>query len=341
MAFFESRGLPLKTERGNRVFPVSDKAADVERTLESAVRDFGAEIRTGRAERLILEDGAVKGVLCEDGTEYRAGAVILACGGRSYPLTGSTGDGYALAAQAGHKIVPPVPSLIPILTEESDPKEMQGLSLKNVTLTVSKKGKPVYEELGELLFTHFGLSGPLVLSASAHMAGKKPAGDCGEKFYASMLKGEGYSLSIDWKPGLSEEQLDRRLLRDFAKYQNKDVINSLGELLPRKSIPVILRRAGIPFETKVNSITKEQRHALLNALKRFTLTPVGFRPIEEAIITSGGVDVKQVNPRNMESKLCQGLYFAGEMLDVDGYTGGFNLQIAFATGYLAGQSAAR
>lgn len=341
IAFFESRGLPMKTERGNRVFPVSDKAADVERVLETAVRDFGAEVRTGRAERLLLEDGAVKGVLCEDGTEYRANAVILACGGKSYPLTGSTGDGYALAAQAGHKIVPPVPSLIPILTEESDPKEMQGLSLKNVTLTVSKKGKPVYEELGELLFTHFGLSGPLVLSASAHMAGKKPAGDCGEKFYASMLKGEGYSLSIDWKPGLTEEQLDRRLLRDFAKYQNKDVINSLGELLPRKSIPVILRRAGIPFETKVNSITKEQRHALLSALKGFTLTPVGFRPIEEAIITSGGVDVKQVNPRNMESKLCQGLYFAGEMLDVDGYTGGFNLQIAFSTGYLAGQSAAR
>lgn len=340
MEFFESRGLPLKTERGNRVFPVSDKAADVERTLETAMRELGVDVRTARAKTLILEDSAVKGVLCEDGTEYHAKAIILACGGKSYPLTGSSGDGYTLAAQAGHKIIPPVPSLIPIVTAETDPKEMQGLSLKNVTLTVSKKGKTVFEELGELLFTHFGLSGPLVLSASSHMAGKKPSGDCGEKFYASMLEGEGYSMSIDWKPGLSEEQLDRRLLRDFAKYQNKDIINSLGELLPRKSIPVILHRAETPFETKVNSITREQRHALLNCLKNFTLTPVGFRPIEEAIITAGGVDVRQVNPQNMESKLTKGLYFAGEMLDVDGYTGGFNLQIAFSTGYLAGQQAA-
>ncbi len=340
MEFFESRGVPLKTERGNRVFPVSDRAADIERALEAALRELGVQVREGRAEALLLEDGAVRGVRCEGGKELRAAAVLAACGGKSYPLTGSDGGGYALAAQAGHRIVPPVPSLIPILTEEHDPREMQGLSLKNVTLSVFRNGKPVFSELGELLFTHFGVSGPLVLSASAHMEGKKPEGSCGEAFYASMLKGRGYRLSIDWKPGLTAEQLDRRLLRDFAKYQNKDVINSLGELLPRKSIPVLLRRAGIPFETKVNSLTREQRRAFAACLKDYSLTPAGFRPIEEAIVTSGGVDVKEVNPQSMESKLAKGLYFAGELLDVDGYTGGFNLQIAFSTGWLAGRCAA-
>ncbi|MGI5893782.1 MAG: NAD(P)/FAD-dependent oxidoreductase [Candidatus Merdivicinus sp.] len=338
--FFESRGLPLKTERGNRVFPESDKAADVARILENGLKIPGITVRTGRATQLLFgEDGTVNGVKCEDGSEQRASAVILACGGKSYPLTGSTGDGYLLAEQAGHSIIPPVPSLIPILTKEKEPREMQGLSLKNVTLSVAKKGKIIYEELGELLFTHFGLSGPLVLSASAHMEGKKPTDKAGESFYASMLEGCGYSLAIDWKPGLTPEQLDRRLLRDFAKYQNKDIINSLGELLPRKSIPVLLKRAGIPFETKVNAITKEQRHALLDTLKHYTLTPTGFRPIEEAIITSGGIDTRQVNPKTMESKLVKGLFFAGEILDVDGYTGGFNLQIAFSTGVLAGENA--
>lgn len=337
--FFESRGLSLKTERGNRVFPESDKAGDVARVLENGLNRPEIMVRTGRAVRLLLEEGnVISGVECEDGMQYQAPAALIACGGKSYPLTGSTGDGYELARQAGHEIVPPVPSLIPILTAEKDPKEMQGLSLKNVTLTVTRRGKPVFEELGELLFTHFGVSGPLVLSASAHMQGKKPEKEAGEAFFASMLQGQGYRLSIDWKPGLSEEQLDRRLLRDFAKYQNKDIINSLGELLPRKSIPVLLKRAGIPFETKVNAVTKEQRRSLLETLKAYTLTPTGFRPIEEAIITSGGVDVRQVNPKTMESKLCKGLYFAGEVLDVDGYTGGFNLQIAFATGVLAGES---
>lgn len=334
MEFFESRGLPLKTERGNRVFPVSDRAADVAAVLEKGLRDPNIAVKTGRAVELLLEDGRVLGVRCEDGTEYRAGAVLLATGGKSYPLTGSTGDGYALAEQAGHRIVPLAPSLIPVVTAEKDPREMQGLSLKNVTLTVTRNGKPVFSELGELLFTHFGVSGPLVLSASAHMAGEAPEAQT-EGAYASMLRGKDYRMAIDWKPGLTPEQLDKRLLRDFGKCQNKDIINSLGELLPRKSIPVMLRRAGIPFETKVNAMTREQRRSLLEALKGFELTPVGFRPIEEAIVTSGGVDVREVNPKTMESKKVSGLYFAGEVLDVDGYTGGFNLQIAFSTGYLA------
>lgn len=334
MEFFESRGLPLKTERGNRVFPVSDRAADVAAVLEKGLRNPNVTVRTGRAAELLLEDGRVLGGRCEDGTEYRAGAVLLATGGKSYPLTGSTGDGYALAEQAGHRIVPLAPSLIPVVTAEKDPREMQGLSLKNVTLTVTRNGKPVFSELGELLFTHFGVSGPLVLSASAHMAGEAPEAQT-EGAYASMLRGKDYRMAIDWKPGLTPEQLDKRLLRDFGKCQNKDIINSLGELLPRKSIPVMLRRAGIPFETKVNAMTREQRRSLLEALKGFELTPVGFRPIEEAIVTSGGVDVREVNPKTMESKKVSGLYFAGEVLDVDGYTGGFNLQIAFSTGYLA------
>ena len=339
IAFFESRGLPLKTERGSRVFPQSDRASDVLGVLERALRELNVPVVNARVSSLLIdeEQKTVLGVRCGDGREFRAAATLLACGGMSYPQTGSTGDGYALAAQAGHRIIPPVPSLIPILTEEKEPREMQGLSLKNVTLTVYRGEKPVFSELGELLFTHFGVSGPLVLSASAHMEGQKPEGPCSAAFCASMLKGKGYRLSIDWKPGLSEEQLDRRLLRDFSKFQNKDAVNSLGELLPRKAIPVLLRRAGIPLEEKVNRITKEQRRSLLETLKGYALTPVGFRPIEEAIITSGGVDVREVNPKTMASKLASGLYFAGELLDVDGYTGGFNLQIAFATGVLAGE----
>lgn len=338
MAFFESRGLPLKTERGGRVFPVSDKAANVLAVLEKELSQLKVQKAEGRAARLLLEGGRLRGVACEDGKEYLAPTVIVATGGKSYPQTGSTGDGYLLAAQAGHRIVPPVPSLVPIVTEERDPRDMQGLSLKNVTLTLTQNGRTVFSDLGELLFTHFGVSGPLALSASAHLIGSAPEGELGEKFYASMLKRRGYRLTIDWKPGLTPEQLDRRLLRDFAGSQNRDIINSLGELLPRKSIPVLLKRAGIPYEQKVNSLTRDQRQSLLGTLKGFPLTPAGFRPIEEAIVTSGGIDVGQVDPKTMESKLLPGLYFAGEVLDVDGYTGGFNLQIAFATGRAAGES---
>lgn len=319
ISFFESLGVPVKTERGNRVFPQSDRAYDVAAALEQELRRLKVEVRTERALRLLLEDGRVTGVRCESGVEYLAPSVLIATGGKSYPLTGSTGDGYELAKQAGHSVVPPVSSLIPILTEEKDVKEMQGLSLKNVTLTVSERGKPIYSELGEMLFTHFGVSGPLILSASAHM--REPD------------KGR-YLMEIDLKPGLTEEQLDKRLLRDFSQNLNRDIINSLGALLPRKMIPVVLKRSGIPFETKIHEVTKEQRQTLLRAVKAFSLHPTGFRPIEEAIITSGGVDVKEVNPKTMESKLLEGLFFAGEVLDVDGYTGGFNLQIAFATAHL-------
>lgn len=320
IAFFESLGVPVKTERGNRVFPQSDRAYDVANALERELRRLKVEVRTERALRLLLEDGRITGVRCESGAEYFSSSVLIATGGKSYPLTGSTGDGYELAKQAGHSIVPLAPSLIPVLTEEKDVKDMQGLSLKNVTLTVSQNGKPIYSELGEMLFTHFGVSGPLVLSASAHM--REP-----DK--------HRYRMEIDLKPGLTEEQLDKRLLRDFSQNLNRDIINSLGALLPRKMIPVVLKRSGIPFETKIHEITKEQRQSFLHAIKAFPLHPIGFRPIEEAIITSGGVDVKEVNPKTMESKLLEGLFFAGEVLDVDGYTGGFNLQIAFATAHLA------
>lgn len=320
ISFFENLGVPVKTERGNRVFPQSDRASDVANALERELRRLKVEVRTERVLKLLLDENHITGVQCESGSEYFSSSVLIATGGKSYPLTGSTGDGYELAKQAGHSVVPPVPSLIPILTKEADVKEMQGLSLKNVTLTVSKEGKPVYSELGEMLFTHFGVSGPLVLSASAHMreADKRQ-----------------YLMEIDLKPGLTEEQLDKRLLRDFSQNLNRDIINSLNALLPRKMIPVVLRRSGIPFETKIHEITKVERQTLLHAIKAFSLHPTDFRPIEEAIITSGGVDVKEVNPKTMESKLTKGLFFAGEVLDVDGYTGGFNLQIAFATAHLA------
>ena len=320
ISFFENLGVPVKTERGNRVFPQSDRASDVANALERELRRLKVEVRTERVLKLLLDENHITGVQCESGSEYFSSSVLIATGGKSYPLTGSTGDGYELAKQAGHSVVPPVPSLIPILTKEADVKEMQGLSLKNVTLTVSKEGKPVYSELGEMLFTHFGVSGPLVLSASAHMreADKRQ-----------------YLMEIDLKPGLTEEQLDKRLLRDFSQNLNRDIINSLNALLPRKMIPVVLRRSGIPFETKIHEITKVERQTLLHAIKAFSLHPTDFRPNEEAIITRGGVDVKEVNPKTMESKLTKGLFFAGEVLDVDGYTGGFNLQIAFATAHLA------
>lgn len=321
--FFESAGVPLKTERGNRVFPVSDQAGDIRAALMREMKKAGVRLEKGMAVQLIIEDGVAAGLVCENGKEYRARAVLLCCGGASYPITGSDGNGYKLARQAGHTIVPPSASLIPVLTAEKDPRDMMGLSLRNVTLRVTEDGKEIFSELGEMLFTHFGVSGPLVLSASAHIRslGKKK-----------------YQMILDLKPGLSEEQLDKRLLRDFSENLNRDAINSLGALLPRKMIPVVLRRAGIPFSTKVRDLTREQRQALLHTVKNFTLTPTGFRPVEEAIVTRGGVNIKEVDPKTMQSKLCPGLYFAGEILDVDGYTGGFNLQIAFSTAFVAAES---
>ena len=325
MEFFEALGVPLKTERGNRVFPVSDRSVDIVDALSRYLRDGGVELLSGRCVALQLRDGAICGVKLETGSVISTGQVIVATGGMSYPTTGSTGDGYLLAKQAGHTVCPPAPSLIPIITNEPWCKDLMGLSLKNVTLTLTNRaGKVLFHELGEMLFTHFGVSGPLVLSASCHMD-------------AAHL--DDYTLAIDLKPGISTEQLDARLLRDFGKNLNRDFLNSLSELLPRKLIPVAVQLSGIPGDQKVNQITREQRHALVELLKHLCITPKAFRPIEEAIVTSGGVSVKEVNPKTMESKLVKGLYFAGEVLDVDAYTGGFNLQIAFSTGALAGESA--
>ena len=325
IAYFENSGLSLKTERGNRVFPVSDRAADVSRVLEENIRQAGVRIAEERASEILTEAGDVCGVRCESGEIYHAPAVILATGGKSYPGTGSAGDGYAMAQELGHRIIPLKPSLIPIVTEEDWCRKSQGLSLKNVTLSVTdqKRKKVIFSELGEMLFTHFGVSGPVVLSASSHIREPEP---------------ERYKLEIDLKPGLTDQQLDVRILRDFAEQANKDFGNSLGALLPRKIIPVIVRLSGIPYEQKVNQITREMRGDLCRLLKHLSLTVAGFRPIEEAIVTSGGVDVKEVNPKTMESKKVAGLFFAGEILDVDAYTGGFNLQIAFSTGYTAGLS---
>ena len=333
MGFFEECGVPLKVERGERVFPVSDHSSDIVNALVQKAKDSGCRfLYNCRIKELLLEqtdDGqTVRGALTEGGEKILADAVIVATGGKSYPATGSTGDGYQLARQAGHRVTPLRPSLIPLVCKEKYCRDMMGLSLKNVTLRVvdTQSSKEVFSELGEMLFTHFGVSGPLVLSASCHMQPDKNG---------SL---ERYRLYIDWKPALSIQQLDALILRDFEQFINKDFINSLGQLLPRKAIQPVAKLSGIPFETKINQITREQRLGLVELIKAIPITPVAFRPIEEAIVTAGGVDVAQINPKTMESKLVSGLYFAGELLDVDGYTGGFNLQIAFSTGYAAGQA---
>lgn len=324
MELIEAHGTPLKTERGRRVFPVSDRSGDVLSALLRYAQ--GAEIRYGHVSSLLTENGAVTGLKIGENT-LPFDAVILATGGLSYPLTGSDGSGYTLAQQAGHTIVPPVASLVPLESSSPDCAEMQGLSLRNVRIALhAPDGKGVYDDFGEMLFTHFGVSGPTVLGASAHLK----AGDI-----------SGYILSVDLKPALDDTQLDRRLLSDFAKYANRDFSNALCDLLPQKMIPVIIRRCGIPPHKKVNEITKTERQSLLHLLKHFTIPLSRRRPIEEAIITRGGVNVKEINPKTMESKLLKDLWFAGEIMDVDAYTGGFNLQIAFSTGYLAGKSAAK
>ncbi len=325
MAFFESAGVPLKTERGARDFPQSDKASDIREALMREMKKAGVTLMTGKADELLTEEGRVTGVRFSDGRTEQVNAVLLATGGASYPTTGSDGNGYRLAQSVGHTVVPPTPSLIPIVTAEKDPRDMMGLSLRNVRLSLLENNREIFSELGEMLFTHFGVSGPLVLSASAHILalGKKK-----------------YQLSIDLKPGLTPEQLDKRLLRDFSENLNRDAINAFGALLPRKMIPVALKRAGIPYDQKVREITREERETLLHTLKHFTLTVSSFRPVEEAIVTRGGVSIKEVDPKTMESKKCKGLYLAGEILDVDGYTGGFNLQIAFATACAAAEAVA-
>ena len=324
MDFFENRGVPLKTERGNRVFPCSDKAMDINDAMVTWCKENGVSFVTERAaERIVVGDGGVRAVIA-GGKEYECAACILAAGGSSYPVTGSNGDGFRLAADVGHTITPISPSLVPMETAENDCAAMQGLALKNIAITVlNDAGRTVYTDFGELLFTHFGLSGPVILSASSHMR-----------------RAAGHVVSIDLKPALSAEQLDARVQRDFAQNINRDLSNALFGLLPRSMAPVIIRSSGIPPETKVNQISREQRLALVALLKDYRLTVTKLRPIEEAIVTSGGVSVKEIEPKTMRSKLVGGLYFAGEVIDVDAHTGGFNLQIALSTGYSAGASAA-
>lgn len=324
--FFESRGVELKTERGNRVFPVSDNAVDIVDALVGYAKER-ARFINGRATNLIVENGEVKGVETEDGETIFADKIIIATGGLSYPGTGSTGDGYKLAKQAGHKITELVPSLVPLEIHEGFCSDLMGLSLRNTAIKVvdTESGKTIYTDFGEMLFTHFGVSGPMILSASAHMRN---------------MKSGKYKILIDLKPALTHEQLDARILRDFSENTNKNFINALNSLLPKKLVPVIVKLSGISLSTKVNQITKEQRKNLVDLLKGMSITVTGFRPVAEAIITSGGVDISQINPKTMESKLVKGLYFAGEVIDTDAYTGGFNLQIAFSTGRLAGISAA-
>lgn len=321
MEFFESRGVPLKTERGNRVFPQSDRAADIADCLKKAAASAGARVSAGRVKEILTENGAVRGTRLYDSREIICRAAIIATGGLSYPKTGSTGDGFGIAASLGHTVTPAYPSLVPLECAGGDCAELQGLSLRNATLSLVVEGKTVYEELGELMFTHFGVSGPLALTASAYLAGKNPG---------------GAKLVIDLKPALDEKALDKRLLRDFSESLNREFKNSLGALLPQKLIPVIVRRSGVDPEKKINAVTARERASLLGSLKRFTLEVTRTRPTDEAIVTAGGVSTKEIDPKTMQSKIIKNLHFAGEVIDADGFTGGFNLGIAFATGHAAG-----
>ena len=329
MDFFREMGCPLKVERGNRVFPVSDHASDVIRALERQLEKTGVILHLGtEVKDIIYRDNKVEGVVLKNGKEEKAGAVIVATGGLSYPSTGSTGEGYAMALHGGHRIVPTRPSLVPFTIRGDYPKRLQGLSLKNVGLSLflGEKGKAVYEGFGEMLFTHFGVSGPLVLSASSYFDGKWEDSMC--------------YLELDLKPALTEEQLDKRLLRDFSANQNKLFKNALGGLFPTRLVPVMIALSGIEQDKPVHEITREERKRFAFLIKHWRMEVTGTRGYEEAVITMGGVDVKEVNPSTMESRLVQGLYFAGEVLDLDALTGGFNLQIAWSTGYIAGENAA-
>lgn len=319
MSFFEELGVPLKTERGDRVFPVSDKAEDIVNAFSRELKRLGVEIVHKRVQSLIIEDGRCVGVTA-GGKDYRSGSVLVATGGKSYPNTGSTGDGYRLAESVGHTVTELKPSLVPLVSPDKYCAELMGLSLRNVTVKLCDGEKVIFTELGEMLFTHFGVSGPLILSASSHIRGMNP---------------NRYKLFIDLKPGLSSEQLDARIQRDFGENINRDFSNGIRKLLPAKLIPVIVKLSGIETERKINSVTKEERRKFGELIKAFPVRISGFRPIDEAIITSGGVSVKEIDPHTMESKKCGGLFFAGEVIDVDAYTGGFNLQIAFSTAYAA------
>jgi predicted Rossmann fold flavoprotein len=325
MDFLQSEGLEIKTERGGRVFPVSDDAKDVVTVLVKHAQKHGVKIRYNSAvESVEASGGAVRGVVLKNGEFIEADSVVLATGGASYPATGSTGDGYKMAKRLGHTVTELKPSLVPLLAAEEWVGALQGLSLKNVSITIfDKKKRKIYDDFGEMLFTHFGVSGPLILSASRHIM---------QYGYKDIF------LSIDLKPALSDETLDARIQRDFEKYSRKQFKNSLDDLLPQKLIPVIIQLSGIHGEKPVNQITRAERRKLVELLKGLTLEICGCRPISEAIVTAGGISTDEINPSTMESKLIKGLYFAGEIIDVDGYTGGFNLTIAFSTGYLAGAS---
>lgn len=323
IAMLEALGVKTKVERGGRVFPVSDNAKEVADALVRGAKGKNVKFITARAEKILTENGVVTGVAYEGG-RIECESVIIATGGKSYPLTGSDGSGYRLAEAAGHSIVTPKPSLIPLITKEKWTADLMGLSLKNVSLEILCGGKRVFSDFGEMLFTHFGISGPMVLSASAHIR------DIGDK---------EYTARIDLKPALDEKQLDLRILRDFTEAGKKHLINALDKLLPKALIPVIIEIAGVPPHKEVTALTRAERAAIVRTLKGLELTIVGTRPIEEAIITAGGVKCTEINPSTMESKLVKGLYFAGEVIDVDAYTGGYNLQIAFSTGHLAGENA--
>lgn len=324
--FFESLGVPLKTERGKRVFPVSDKAADVCSALEHKCRELGVTVIKKRVSAVLAENGCVAGIRAGD-REYAADAVIIATGGRSYPKTGSDGDGYKFAASLGHTVTRTEPSLVPIVCEGGLCRALQGLSLKNVSLRILDRGsgKTVYEDFGEMMFTHFGVTGPMILSASAMLRDVVPG---------------RYEMTVDLKPALDVKTLDARILSDFSRSANKNFENSLAALLPQKMIPVAVSLSGIDPYKKVNSVTREERARLVSVLKGIKLYPTGLRSVDEAIITRGGVSVKEIDPGTMQSKLVKGLFFAGEVIDVDAYTGGFNLQIAFSTAVLAGENAA-
>ena len=324
--FFEDYGVKLKVERGNRVFPVSDKAVDIVDALNRYITDMDVQRKTERVVGILSEENHIKGVLTEQGNEYLADAVIVATGGLSYPKTGSSGDGYRFAESVGHTVTDLRPSLSALVCREGICSECMGLSLKNVAIKVfdTKKKKDIYNDFGEMLFTHFGVSGPMILSASAHMR---------------YMEKERYEIYIDLKPALSHEKLDARILRDFADNSNKSISNVLALLLPKSLISPVLRLVHIKPSEKINQITKEMRKSIVDTIKSLRLTVMDFNDISEAIVTSGGIKISEINPKTMESKICKGLFFAGEVIDCDGYTGGFNLQIAFSTGHLAGVSA--
>ena len=333
ISFLKEQGLEVKEERGNRIFPVTDKSLDVLKCFTNKIKELNIEIKYNTSvKKIIVEENKVTGVKTNKG-ELKADKVILATGGKSYPLTGSTGDGYELAKELGHTVTKIKPSLVPLeIHDKNLCKELQGLSLRNINIQIKdiEKNKNIYEDFGEMLFTHFGVSGPTILSSSAHLVRYK---DIEEK-----MRKRKIILTIDFKPALTEEKLDNRILRDFEAQKNKQFKNSLDALLPQKLIPIIIEKSEINPNKKVNEVTKEERKKLVQMLKKFEIEIQKFRPIEEAIITSGGINIKEINPKTMESKIIKGLYFAGEIIDVDSYTGGFNLQIAYSTGYVAGLS---